>query len=315
MRSALDQLGAMGVTSVLLEGGPHLAGRVPRRRRDRRTAPVPRAAAARRQRGARPAGGRRASSASPRRCARSRFELRARRRRPADLRPAARVVRVMRQRRRRRAICVFTGLIADLGQRRARVERDDDGRARAHRARGSPGELGEGDSIAVNGVCLTATRRARGRVHAPRSMTETLSALLARRAARRRAGQPRAGAARRRSPRRPRRAGSRRRHRHRRRRSARGDLAGARDRRRAAAWRAISWRRARSRVDGVSLTVSALTRRRLRRLADPRDAAAHDDLARLEVGGAVNIEVDVLAKHVERLMGSRLQEHAPPTEE
>ncbi len=26
VRSALDQLGAMGVTSVLLEGGPHLAG-------------------------------------------------------------------------------------------------------------------------------------------------------------------------------------------------------------------------------------------------------------------------------------------------
>ena len=26
MRSALDQLGALGITSVLLEGGPHLAG-------------------------------------------------------------------------------------------------------------------------------------------------------------------------------------------------------------------------------------------------------------------------------------------------
>ena len=26
MRSALDQLGAMGIASVLLEGGPHLAG-------------------------------------------------------------------------------------------------------------------------------------------------------------------------------------------------------------------------------------------------------------------------------------------------
>ena len=26
MRSALDQLGALGITSILLEGGPHLAG-------------------------------------------------------------------------------------------------------------------------------------------------------------------------------------------------------------------------------------------------------------------------------------------------
>ena len=26
MRSALDQLGAQGITSILLEGGPHLAG-------------------------------------------------------------------------------------------------------------------------------------------------------------------------------------------------------------------------------------------------------------------------------------------------
>jgi riboflavin synthase len=51
---------------------------------------------------------------------------------------------------------VFTGLIADLGSVAA-VERDGDGatlRIRTPLA----GELAEGDSIAVSGVCLTATR-------------------------------------------------------------------------------------------------------------------------------------------------------------
>ncbi len=67
-------------------------------------------------------------------------------------------------------------------------------------------------------------------------------------------------------------------------------------------------------LDGVSLTVSALERARLRRLADPRDAAARRRLGAAEVGGRVNVEVDVLAKHVERLLGSRLQEQAPVTE-
>ena len=51
VRSALDQLGALGITSILLEGGPHLAGAfldagevdeiaaVPRAGRGRRLAP------------------------------------------------------------------------------------------------------------------------------------------------------------------------------------------------------------------------------------------------------------------------------------
>ena len=43
VRSALDQLGAAGVTSILLEGGPEARGRVPRRRRGRRDPAVPRA--------------------------------------------------------------------------------------------------------------------------------------------------------------------------------------------------------------------------------------------------------------------------------
>ena len=72
VRSALDQLGALDppVTSVLLEGGPHLAGAFLDARRDRRAAPLHRPAAARRALGARPARGRGRRRASPTRCAR-----------------------------------------------------------------------------------------------------------------------------------------------------------------------------------------------------------------------------------------------------
>jgi riboflavin synthase len=49
---------------------------------------------------------------------------------------------------------VFTGLVLGLG-RIASVERSDDG-VRLTVATPVAGELGEGDSIAVNGVCLTA---------------------------------------------------------------------------------------------------------------------------------------------------------------
>jgi riboflavin synthase len=50
---------------------------------------------------------------------------------------------------------MFTGLIADLAVVR-RVEHDDDG-ATLEIATSLAGELREGDSVAVNGVCLTAT--------------------------------------------------------------------------------------------------------------------------------------------------------------
>ncbi len=60
VRSALDLLGALDppVTGMLLEGGPHLAGSFLDAGRDRRAAPVHRAAAARRPHRPRPAGGR-----------------------------------------------------------------------------------------------------------------------------------------------------------------------------------------------------------------------------------------------------------------
>jgi riboflavin synthase len=50
---------------------------------------------------------------------------------------------------------VFTGLVAALGRVQA-AERSDNG-VRVTIASPLVGELGEGDSIAVNGVCLTAT--------------------------------------------------------------------------------------------------------------------------------------------------------------
>jgi len=49
---------------------------------------------------------------------------------------------------------MFTGLVADLG-RVVSLERDAAG-ARLRIATGLAGELGTGDSVAVNGVCLTA---------------------------------------------------------------------------------------------------------------------------------------------------------------
>ena len=51
---------------------------------------------------------------------------------------------------------MFTGLVADLG-RVAAVDATGDG-VRVTVATALAGELAEGDSIAVNGVCLTATR-------------------------------------------------------------------------------------------------------------------------------------------------------------
>jgi riboflavin synthase len=67
---------------------------------------------------------------------------------------------------------VFTGLVADLG-RVAAVERSEDG-VRLTISSRLTWELHEGDSVAVNGVCLTATGRD-GDTFAADVMNETLS--------------------------------------------------------------------------------------------------------------------------------------------
>jgi riboflavin synthase len=66
---------------------------------------------------------------------------------------------------------MFTGLIADLG-RVSGLERDDAG-ATITIASDLAGTLAEGDSVAVNGVCLTATRCGADSFQA-QAMAETL---------------------------------------------------------------------------------------------------------------------------------------------
>jgi riboflavin synthase len=73
--------------------------------------------------------------------------------------------------REARVEIVFTGLIADLGSVRG-VERDADGATLEISTR-LAGELAEGDSIAVNGVCLTATD-VHDRSFRAQAMAETL---------------------------------------------------------------------------------------------------------------------------------------------
>jgi riboflavin synthase len=69
------------------------------------------------------------------------------------------------------AASVFTGLIADLGSVRS-IERDPDG-ATLDISTTLAGQLAEGDSVAVNGVCLTATAVHEGAFRA-QAMRETL---------------------------------------------------------------------------------------------------------------------------------------------
>jgi riboflavin synthase len=66
---------------------------------------------------------------------------------------------------------VFTGLVADLGTVEALEATADGVRLRVRSALAA--ELGEGDSVAVNGVCLTATEVADGQFSAD-VMHETL---------------------------------------------------------------------------------------------------------------------------------------------
>ncbi|HZB77522.1 MAG TPA: riboflavin synthase, partial [Solirubrobacteraceae bacterium] len=66
---------------------------------------------------------------------------------------------------------MFTGLVADLGTVSA-VEATEDGVTLAVRTR-LAGEIAEGDSVAVDGVCLTATAIAAGEFRAE-VMHETL---------------------------------------------------------------------------------------------------------------------------------------------
>jgi riboflavin synthase len=198
---------------------------------------------------------------------------------------------------------VFTGLIADRGTVRA-LERDDDGARLRVRTTLAP-QLHEGDSIAVNGVCLTATAVA-GDSFDAQAMAETLrrSSLgelregspvnleLALRAADRLGGHVVQGHV-----------------------DGTGTIAEIRA-------EGISRvleidveptllrylvEKGSVAIDGVSLTVSGLSDRGIAVSLIP-ETLQRTALGGVGVGATVNVEVDVLAKHVERLMGSRLQE-------
>jgi riboflavin synthase len=202
---------------------------------------------------------------------------------------------------------MFTGLIADRGSVSA-LELDDAG-ARVRIATRLAAELGEGDSIAVNGVCLTATE-VREDAFTAEVMAETLrrSSLgglragaavnleLALRAGDRLGGHVVQGHV-----------------------DGTGTVAQVRDdgisrvleievepslRRYLVEKGSVA-------LDGVSLTVSALTGDGFAVSLIP-ETLQRTGLGVVEVGARVNVEVDVLAKHVERLLGSQV--HAGATE-
>jgi riboflavin synthase len=195
---------------------------------------------------------------------------------------------------------VFTGLIADLGSVTA-LEQDGDGAVIEIRS-GLAGALHEGDSIAVNGVCLTATAVGDDGFSA-QAMIETLE--------RSSLGQLRAGA--------PvnlelaLRAGDR----------LGGHVvqghvdgtATVRSVRDQGFARVLEIEvdpglarylveKGSVAVDGVSLTVSALGEHGFSVSLIP-ETLERTSLGQIREGQRVNIEVDILAKHVERLMEAR----------
>ena len=167
-----------------------------------------------------------------------------------------------------------------------------------------------GDSVAIDGCCLTAIA-VEGDVIAFDAMAETLARTHARRAlaagdrvnleAALRAGDPLGGHV------------------------VQGHVDGVGRGRRARAQDGIGERLAlRAPPEGLAalpgreglgrrrrrrLTVSALARRRLRGLADPAHAARSRRSGGWRPGDRVNLEVDLLAKYVERLLSPSRSEH------
>ncbi len=195
---------------------------------------------------------------------------------------------------------MFTGLIADLGAISA-LERDELG-ARLEIATALAGELAPGDSVAVNGVCLTATE-VNGSGFRAEAMAETLrrSSLgclsegsrvnleLPLRATDRLGGH-----------------------------FVQGHVDGTgviRDVREEGFASVIELsapselcrylvEKGSVALDGVSLTVSALTPEGFAVSLIP-ETLERTNLGTLKEGAIVNIEVDVLAKHIERLLEVR----------
>jgi riboflavin synthase len=196
---------------------------------------------------------------------------------------------------------VFTGLISDLGTVAA-LDREDDGAVLTIATRLAD-ELGEGDSVAVDGVCLTATALTRAGFSA-QAMRETLgrSSLgelrpgspvnleLALRPADRLGGHIVQGHV-----------------------DGVGTVSGVREDGFA---RVVSIEppepllryiveKGSVAVQGVSLTVSELREEGFSVALIP-ETLVRTNLGRLRAGSRVNLEADMLAKHVERLMEARV---------
>jgi riboflavin synthase len=192
---------------------------------------------------------------------------------------------------------VFTGLIADLGSVTA-LERDGDG-ATMQIASPLAAALSEGDSVAVNGVCLTATAVDEQSFRA-QAMIETLSRSslaqldagsrvnleLPLRAQDRLGGHVVQGHV-----------------------DGTGTVTGVREQGFARVV-AIDVAPELARylvekgsvaIDGVSLTVSALSQHGFEVSLIP-ETLQRTNLGAVVEGSLVNIEVDILAKHVERLL-------------
>ena len=202
---------------------------------------------------------------------------------------------------------MFTGIVEELGTIAEVTDQGDAIRLTVEAATVLEG-TGLGDSISVNGCCLTVSELGDGRWTAD-LMQETLDKTsLARRRARR-PGQPRARRHRRQAARRPHRPGPRRRRR-RGRLAARPASTGTSSRSPCPPTsRATSSTRARSpstasaspwsRPATTSFTVSLIP-----------ETLARTTLGSRRVGDLVNLEADVIAKHVEKLLGGYL--HRPP---
>ena len=195
---------------------------------------------------------------------------------------------------------MFTGLIADVGSVTA-LERADAGATLRIRTR-LAGELSEGDSIAVNGVCLTATSVGEGAFQA-QAMSETLTrsslgALRAQgqvnlelplRVQDRLGGHVVLGHV-----------------------DGTGTVRAIRDEGFARvleievepSLRRYLVEKGSVAIDGVSLTVSALLEDGFAVSLIP-ETLRRTNLGALSEGALVNIEVDILAKHLERLLEGR----------
>ncbi len=196
---------------------------------------------------------------------------------------------------------MFTGLIADLGTV-AQLERDDTG-ATLRIASPLAQTLAEGDSIAVNGVCLTATaldpdafgaqvmnetleRSSLGQLHSG----SRVNLELALRAQDRLGGHVVQGHV-----------------------DGTGTVAEIREQGFARVLEIeIEPQLARYTVekgsialDGVSLTVSAVSDERISVSLIP-ETLARTTLGGVQEGATVNIEVDIMAKHLERLLEARV---------